>query len=191
MAPSSRNTTNQERIARALNRSTGCGYQKALQRVKAAADAGRLPAKLDQAGREEAVRMLAKDHSWHGPVPVAVASGPSAGTHPPAVTLGPDRGGPAETVADAGAPDRQGHQGPAVDPGDLPGSFTASMLETQRSLAALRSLREKERVVAAMRAERDRGSPPHLLPAVSQKVVEQVELLLEQTRPLPWSDEPR
>jgi hypothetical protein len=77
---SSGNTTNQERIARALNRSTGCGYQKALQRVRAAAAAGELPAKLDQAGRDQAVRMLAEDHTR--PARAAVPGAKAAGACP-------------------------------------------------------------------------------------------------------------
>ncbi|MGT2530682.1 hypothetical protein ACU4GG_29120 [Streptomyces nojiriensis] len=93
MAPSSHNTTNQQRIARALNRSTGCGYQKALQRVRAAADAGKLPAKLDQVGRDEAVRMLIENHSEAVPTTVSVVSAPSSAEQPPVVASGLVPGG--------------------------------------------------------------------------------------------------
>lgn len=112
---SSGNTTNQERIARALNRSTGCGYQKALQRVRAAAAAGRLPAKLDQAGRDQAVRMLAEDYTR-----------------------------PARTAVPANSAGQESQ----VLPADL-------MMEAHRALERLRGLRDKERTVAAMRAQRD------------------------------------
>jgi hypothetical protein len=187
MAPSSGNTTNQERIARALNRATGCGYQKALQRVKAAADAGKLPAKLDQAGREEAVRMLTENHTQPTPAPVAVGSGPSSRTQPPVVLRGLVRGGMDKTVAalDAGALAQQDYQ---VVPVDLPKSLTELMVETHQTMEARRNLRHKERVVDAMRAQRDQGLNPYLLPTVPQELVTQVELLLEQTRRLPQSD---
>ncbi|MGP3950850.1 hypothetical protein [Streptomyces sp. 7N604] len=190
MAPSSRNTTNQERIARALNRSTGCGYQKALQRVKAAADAGKLPAKLDQAGREEAVRMLTENHTQPTPAPAAVASGPSSHTQSPVVTRGLVRGGMDKTVAaiDTGALAQQGYR---VLPVDLPESLTELMVETHQTMEAHRNLRNKERVVDAMRAQRDQGLNPYLLPTVPQELAKQVELLLEQTRRLPRSDEPQ
>ncbi|MFF3959134.1 hypothetical protein ACFYY1_38970 [Streptomyces sp. NPDC001890] len=189
MAPSSRNTTNQERIARALNRSTGCGYQKALQRVKAAADAGKLPAKLDQAGREEAVRMLTENHIQPVPIPVAVASGPSSHTQPPVVARGLVRGGVDKTVAafDVGALAQQGHQ---VVPVDLPESLTELMVETHQAMEAHRNLRQKERVVDVMRAQRDQALNSFLLPTVPQELAKQVKLLLEQTRRLPQSDEP-
>ncbi|MEU5242388.1 hypothetical protein ACH4UR_37435 [Streptomyces lydicus] len=192
MAPSSRNTTNQERIARALNRSTGCGYQKALQRVKAAAAAGKLPAKLDQAGREEAVRMLTENPTQPtpAPAPVAVASGAPSHTQPLVVTGGLVRGGMDKTVAaiDAGALAQRGYR---VLPVDLPESLTELMVETHQAMEAHRNVRNKERVVAAMRAQRDQGRNPYLLPTVPQELVKQVELLLEQTRRLPRSDEPQ
>ncbi|MEV6404039.1 hypothetical protein AB0M58_13980 [Streptomyces bobili] len=190
MAPSSDNTTNQERIARALNRTTGCGYQKALQRVKAAADAGQLPAKLDQAGRDEAVRMLTEKHTQPASAPVAVASGPSADTQPPATTLGLVRGGLDKTVfvTDAHALAQQGHQ---VLPFDLGESLTELMAETHRAMEAHRTLQYKERVVDAMRAQRDQSLNPYLLPipAVPQELVRQAELLLERTRRLPQSND--
>lgn len=188
MAPSSHNTTNQERIARALNRSTGCGYQKALQRVRAAADAGKLPAKLDQAGREEAVRMLTENHTQPATAPGAVASGPSSDTQPPVVTRGLVRGGLDKTVTDAGALAQQGYR---VLPVDLPESLTELMVETNRAMEAHRNLRYKERVVDAMRAQRDQDLTPYLLPTVSQELVKRVGLLLEQTRRLPRSDKPQ
>ncbi|MFE0056081.1 hypothetical protein [Streptomyces sp. NPDC059003] len=118
---SSSNTTNQERVARALNRLTGCGYQKALQRVRAAAAAGQLPAKLDHVGRDQAVRELAKGHSR------------------PDLTAVPGE-------QDAG--DEQKHQVPPDDLLDL-------MMETHQAAERLRALRDKERTVAAMRAQRD------------------------------------
>lgn len=52
------NTTHQQRIARSLHRVCGCGYQEALRRVREAAEAGRLPSRLDAAGRAEAVAVL-------------------------------------------------------------------------------------------------------------------------------------
>ncbi|MFD7919507.1 hypothetical protein ACFV3R_09810 [Streptomyces sp. NPDC059740] len=190
MAPSSRNTTNQERIARALNRATGCGYQKALQRVKAAADAGTLPAKLDQAGREEAVRMLTERHTQPAPAPLAGASGPASHTNPPVVTRGLVRGGPDKTVAaiDTSALAQPGYR---VLPVDLPESLTGLMVETHQAMEAHRNLRHKERVVDEMRAQRDQDLKPYLLPAVPQELVKQVELLLERTRRLPRGDEPQ
>lgn len=189
MAPSSRNTTNQERIARALNRSTRCGYQRALQRVQAAADAGKLPAKLDQAGREEAVRMLTENHPQPAPIPVALASGPSSRTQPPVITRGLVRGGMDKTVAafDIGALTQQGDQ---VVPVDLPESLTELMVETQQAMEARWNLQQKERVVNAMRAQRDQGLSPVLLPTVPQELVSQMELLLEQTRRRTRSNKP-
>ncbi|AEY86858.1 hypothetical protein SHJG_1582 [Streptomyces hygroscopicus subsp. jinggangensis 5008] len=123
---SSGNTTNQERIARALNRSTGCGYQKALQRVRAAAAAGRLPAKLDQAGRDQAVRMLAEDDTR--PAEAAVPEEKAAG-------------------------DRQEHQ--VLSAG--------LMMEAHRAMERLRGLRDRERTVEAMRAQRDQRLRPYHL----------------------------
>ncbi|MFD7919751.1 hypothetical protein ACFV3R_11045 [Streptomyces sp. NPDC059740] len=55
---SSKNLTNRQQIARALNKATGCGYQRALERVVDAADRNLLPSVLDAAGRAEAVRIL-------------------------------------------------------------------------------------------------------------------------------------
>ncbi|MFH9821282.1 hypothetical protein [Streptomyces sp. NPDC017230] len=185
MAPS-HNTTNQERIARALNRTTSCGYQKALQRVKAAAEAGQLPAKLDQAGREEAVRMLTEGHSR--PAPGVVKSGPSADTQPSAVTLGLVRGGMDKTVAVTDARALATQQGHRVLPVDLGEPLTELRAETQRAMEAHRNLRDKERVVDAMRAQRDQGLHPYLLPTVPRELGQQVELLLEQTRRLSQSD---
>lgn len=125
------NTTNQERIARALNRSTDCGYQKALQRVRAAAAAGQLPAKLDRAGRDQAVRMLAE-----GPARTAVPSEKAAA--------------------------RQEHQ---VLPAGL-------MTEAHRATERLRGLRDKERTVAAMRAQRDQRLNPYLMPQALEGLLE-------------------
>ncbi|GAA1227309.1 hypothetical protein [Streptomyces rhizosphaericus] len=189
MAPSSRNTTTQERIARALNRSTGCGYQKALQRVKAAADAGKLPAKLNQAGREEAVRMLTENHTQPTPAPVDVASGPSSHTEPSVLTRGLVRGGMGKTAAtiDNGALAQQGYR---VLPVDLPESLTELMVETYQAMEAHRNLRYKERVVDAMRSQRD-GGLPYLLPTVPQELVKQAELLKEQTRRRLRRDKPQ
>ncbi|MFC8442608.1 hypothetical protein ACFUJT_31160 [Streptomyces griseoincarnatus] len=167
MAPSSRNTTNHQRIARELNRSTGCGYQKALQRVKAAADVGQLPAKLDQAGREEAVRMLTGNRPQPAPAPMGVVSGSSSDT-PPVVVHGLVRGGADKTVT------------------TLP---VGQVVEMYRAIEAHRSLRNKERTVDAMRAQRDQGLLPFLLPAVPQDLATQMEQLLEQTRRLSGRDE--
>ncbi|MGP3953498.1 hypothetical protein [Streptomyces sp. 7N604] len=55
---SPKNTTNRQQIARALNKATGCGYQRALERVVDAAERNLLPPVLDAAGRAEAVRIL-------------------------------------------------------------------------------------------------------------------------------------
>jgi len=193
VTPSSPNTSNHQRIARALNSSTGCGYQKALQRVKAAADAGQLPAKLDQAGHEEAVRMLAESHpqAIPAPSPVPAPSAPHVGTHPSAVTLGLVRGGLDKTVAvsDISALGLPGHQVLPVDLGDLP--FTELVLTMHRSAERHRGLKQKERVVEAMRAERDRWLNPFLLPAVPEGLLEQVERLVAQARPKPRSGEPQ
>ncbi|MGW2421384.1 hypothetical protein ACWC0C_19420 [Streptomyces sp. NPDC001709] len=52
------NLSNQQRIARALNQASGCGYQEALRRVAEAARKGLLPAVLDKVGRERAVDIL-------------------------------------------------------------------------------------------------------------------------------------
>nr|WP_024126855.1 hypothetical protein [Streptomyces sp. F2]AHE39619.1 Hypothetical protein pFRL4_386 [Streptomyces sp. F2] len=54
----SSNVTNRQQIARALNKATGCGYQRALERVVDAAERKLLPPVLDAAGRAEAVRIL-------------------------------------------------------------------------------------------------------------------------------------
>ncbi|MGW6883189.1 DnaB-like helicase C-terminal domain-containing protein [Streptomyces goshikiensis] len=56
---SARNTTHQQKIARALHQATGCGYQEALRQVRLAAEQGLLPEHLDAAGREHAVHLLA------------------------------------------------------------------------------------------------------------------------------------
>ncbi|MFE9137849.1 hypothetical protein [Streptomyces sp. NPDC007355] len=154
-------------IARALNRSTGCGYQKALQRVKAAADAGKLPARLDQAGREEAVRLLTENRPQSALATMGVASGPSSDT-PPAVAYGMVRGGADKIVT--------------VAPADLVG-------EMLRAIEVHRNLQNKERTVDAMRAQRDQNLNPFLLPTVPQELVTQVERILEQTRRLSRRDE--
>ncbi|KOV41933.1 hypothetical protein [Streptomyces sp. H036] len=51
--------TNRRQIAKALDAQTRMGYQRALQRVVDAAERGLLPKVLDEAGRAEAVRLLA------------------------------------------------------------------------------------------------------------------------------------
>ncbi|MFF3730936.1 hypothetical protein ACFYXM_11585 [Streptomyces sp. NPDC002476] len=51
---------NRRQIARALDAQTRMGYQRALQRVVDAAEMGLLPKVLDEAGRAEAVRLLAE-----------------------------------------------------------------------------------------------------------------------------------
>ncbi len=59
MSPkNSRNVSNRQKIARALNAETQMGYQRALERVVDAAEMGLLPAVLDAAGRAEAVQIL-------------------------------------------------------------------------------------------------------------------------------------
>ncbi|MFD7861483.1 hypothetical protein [Streptomyces sp. NPDC059783] len=52
--------TNRRQIAKALDAQTQMGYQRALQRVVDAAEKGLLPEVLDEAGRAEAVRLLAE-----------------------------------------------------------------------------------------------------------------------------------
>ncbi|MFB6984653.1 hypothetical protein ACNPQN_39100 [Streptomyces sp. NPDC056297] len=52
--------TNRRQIAKALDAQTRMGYQHALQRVVDAAEKGLLPEVLDEAGRAEAVRLLAE-----------------------------------------------------------------------------------------------------------------------------------
>lgn len=51
-------TSHRQQIAKALNKATGCGYQRALERVVDAAERNLLPPVLDAAGRAEAVRIL-------------------------------------------------------------------------------------------------------------------------------------
>lgn len=191
MASSSPNTSNHQRIARALHRATGCGYQKALHRVKAAADAGRLPAKLDQAGREEAVRLLTEIHPQPVPAPAVAEGVPTPGMQPSAVVLGLVRGGPEKTVAvaDVGML-AGGRQMLPADLGDL--SPTELALTIHEAMERRRALQRKEQVVAAMRAERDRGLAPFLLlPAVPEGVREEMERLVARTRPKPPSGEPQ
>lgn len=67
---SSKNLTNRQQIARALNKATGCGYQRALERVADAAARNLLPPVLDAAGRAEAVRILTD--------PAAIAPAPQS-----------------------------------------------------------------------------------------------------------------
>ncbi|MGW6144444.1 hypothetical protein [Streptomyces sp. NPDC055140] len=67
---SSKNTTNRQQIARALNKATDCGYQRALERVVDAAERNLLPPVLDAVGRAEAVRILT------APTAAAPAPGP-------------------------------------------------------------------------------------------------------------------
>ncbi|MCX5450284.1 DnaB-like helicase C-terminal domain-containing protein [Streptomyces nigrescens] len=54
------NTTHQQRIAKALHHTVGCGYQEALRRVREAAAEGLLPVRLDAAGRAATVEFLAQ-----------------------------------------------------------------------------------------------------------------------------------
>lgn len=61
------NSRNRQQIAKALRDATGCTYQQALQRVEDAADRGLLPAVLDKAGRQEAVRLLSAPLGSSGP----------------------------------------------------------------------------------------------------------------------------
>ncbi|MEV6730681.1 DnaB-like helicase C-terminal domain-containing protein [Streptomyces sp. NPDC051364] len=74
------NTTHQQKIARALHKSIGCGYQEALRRVRLAAERGLLPASLDAAGRERAVHILAAAEP--AVIPPQIQANPAAyGTH--------------------------------------------------------------------------------------------------------------
>ncbi|MEU6405342.1 hypothetical protein [Streptomyces sp. NPDC046985] len=61
------NSRNRQQIAKALRDAAGCTYQQALQRVEDAADRGLLPAVLDKAGRQEAVRLLSAPLGSSGP----------------------------------------------------------------------------------------------------------------------------
>ncbi|WP_440580924.1 hypothetical protein [Streptomyces sp. PT19] len=167
-------------------------FQQALQRVQAAADAGKLPAKLDRAGREEAVRMLTENHPQPTPNSVAVASAPSLRTQPPVVTCGLVRGGMDKTVAafDIGVLAQQGDQVVLVD---LPESLTGLRAETHPAMEARRNSQQKERVVDTMRTQRGQALNPFLLPSVPQELMSQVELLqllLEQTRRRTRNDKP-
>lgn len=78
-----------------------------------------------------------------------------------------------------------------VLPVDLPESLAGLMVETHQAMEAHRNMRNKERVVNEMRAHREQGLNPYLLPAVPQELVKQAELLLERTRRLPRRDEPQ
>ncbi|MFI6112792.1 hypothetical protein [Kitasatospora sp. NPDC051164] len=73
--------------------------------------------------------------------------------------------------------------------GDL--SPTELLLTVHEAMERRRALQQKERVVAAMRAERDRKLNPFLLPAVPEGLREQVERLASQTRKKPRSGEPQ
>lgn len=171
MAPSSRNTNNQQRIARALNRTTGCGHQEALRRVRAAADAGQLPAKLDRAGREEAARMLAEALPQSTPHQVAEPAKVQASA---VVRSGQfTRGGQDKTVLEVGT---------RPQPGQL--ALDELALVVSRSTEAQRHLRSKERFVQSMRAQRGLGLPI-LLPDVPQEVVQQMQQLGQQMNGTP------
>ncbi|RKT08148.1 DnaB helicase-like protein [Streptomyces sp. 3211.6] len=74
------NTTHQQKIARALHKTIGCGYQEALRRVRLAAERGLLPSSLDAAGRERAVRILAATETA-AILPQTQASPAVFGTH--------------------------------------------------------------------------------------------------------------
>ncbi|MFJ9574639.1 hypothetical protein [Streptomyces bacillaris] len=63
------NSRNRQQIAKALRDAAGCTYQQALQRVEDAAARGLLPAVLDKAGRQEAVRLLSTPLGPSGPAP--------------------------------------------------------------------------------------------------------------------------
>ncbi|MFD8664882.1 hypothetical protein ACFV1U_05715 [Streptomyces microflavus] len=172
MAPSSRNTSNQQRIARALNRTTGCGHQEALRRVRAAADAGQLPAKLDRTGREEAARMLAEALPQSTAHQVAEPAEVQAS---PVVRLGQlTRGGQDKTVLEVGT---------RPQPGQLPLSELA--LLGSRLAEAQRHLRSKERLVQSMRAAQRELRVPILLPDVPQEVVQQMQQLGQQMNGTP------
>ncbi|MGW6684919.1 DnaB-like helicase C-terminal domain-containing protein [[Kitasatospora] papulosa] len=75
------NTTHQQKIARALHKSMGCGYQEALRRVRLAAERGLLPASLDATGRERAVQILASMEPAGGPSQTQASSAPVS-AHP-------------------------------------------------------------------------------------------------------------
>ncbi|WP_162793348.1 DnaB-like helicase C-terminal domain-containing protein [Streptomyces globosus] len=75
------NTTHQQKIARALHKSVGCGYQEALRRVRLAAERGLLPASLDAVGRERAVHILTAKEPAEV-LPQAQANPAAFGAHP-------------------------------------------------------------------------------------------------------------
>ncbi|MCM2430977.1 hypothetical protein [Streptomyces sp. RKAG337] len=70
------NSSNRQQIAKALRRATGCSYQQALHRVEAAAAQGLLPAVLDKAGRDEAVRLLSAPQTPDASLSSVPASSP-------------------------------------------------------------------------------------------------------------------
>jgi hypothetical protein len=72
------NTRNRQQIAKALREAAGCTYQQALQRVEEAAARGLLPAVLDKAGRQEAVRLLSSPLGSSGPAPAPACEGKAA-----------------------------------------------------------------------------------------------------------------
>lgn len=71
----STNPTHRSRLARALADAPGTGipYQKALELVTSAAGEGALPARLDQDGMREALRVLRERHGLTGPQGSALA----------------------------------------------------------------------------------------------------------------------
>lgn len=70
------NATHRKRLARALAAHLGVGYLTALDQVTKAATAGRLPARLDEAGLAAALRILTNSS------PDALAATPIAGQQP-------------------------------------------------------------------------------------------------------------
>ncbi|WP_331743216.1 DnaB helicase C-terminal domain-containing protein (plasmid) [Streptomyces sp. NBC_00868] len=82
-AKPNRNTSHQQKIARALHQTTGCGYQEALRQVRLAAEHGLLPTPLDAAGRDRAVRILAAPRPAEvQPQPQADPMPSTSGAHP-------------------------------------------------------------------------------------------------------------
>lgn len=71
----SANTTHRKRLARRYAEVTGVGYQQALDKVTAAAEAGVLPTPLDPAGMDTALAVLAASPFAQGGQPHTVTAG--------------------------------------------------------------------------------------------------------------------
>lgn len=104
------------------------------------------------------------------------------------VTTGPFVRWVTVAVSDVGAWGLPGHH---VLPVDLVDLSHTELLVAPGGMERRRSLQKKERVVEAMRAERDRKLNPFLLPAVPEGLFERVYRLVAQARLKPQSGEPQ